>query len=192
MTQVEQELLIGNKRLRLDAPITIFTLAIHSINTGNKEGDDNMIFSERLKKEREKRGWSQTELAEKIYVSRQSVSKWETGKNYPSIEVIIGLSDLFGITIDEMLRSDEELKEKVIRDSKKLAYPKWKTFFDSVFLLGVFLLVVKLIITGLNHFVGTNIIIPDGLPKIMSNLLPLALMIIGGAISDQLKNKYID
>jgi len=91
-----------------------------------------------------------------------------------------------------MLRSDEELKEKVIRDSKKLAYPKWKTFFDSVFLLGVFLLVVKLIITGLNHFVGTNIIIPDGLPKIMSNLLPLALMIIGGAISDQLKNKYID
>lgn len=53
-----------------------------------------MIFSERLKKEREKRGWSQTELAEKIHVSRQSVSKWETGKNYPSIEIIISLSDL--------------------------------------------------------------------------------------------------
>ncbi|MER2115237.1 MAG: helix-turn-helix transcriptional regulator, partial [Solibacillus isronensis] len=98
-----------------------------------------MIFSERLKKEREKRGWSQADLAEKIHVSRQSVSKWETGKNYPSIEVIIDLSDLFGITIDEMLRSDGELKEKVIRDSKKLAYPKWKAFFDSVFLLGAFL-----------------------------------------------------
>ena len=50
-----------------------------------------MTFSERLKKEREKRGWSQAELAEKIHVSRQSVSKWETGKNYPSIEVIIQL-----------------------------------------------------------------------------------------------------
>jgi transcriptional regulator with XRE-family HTH domain len=146
-----------------------------------------MIFSERLKKEREKRGWSQTDLAEKIHVSRQSVSKWETGKNYPSIDVIINLSDLFGITIDEMLRSDEELKEKVIRDSKKL-----KSFFDSVFLLGAFLLVAKLIIIGLNHFVGTNIIIPDGLPKIISNFLPLALMIIGGIGSDQLKNKYID
>jgi hypothetical protein len=35
-----------------------------------------------------------------------------------------------------MLRSDEGLKEKVIRDSKKLAHPKWKAFFDSVFLLG--------------------------------------------------------
>lgn len=151
-----------------------------------------MIFSERLKKEREKRGWSQTELAEKIHVSRQSVSKWETGKNYPSIEIIIHLSDLFGITIDEMLRSDEELKEKVIQDSKTLAYPKWKTFFDSMFLLGAILLVAKLIIIGLNYLVGTNIIIPDGLPKVISNFLPLVLMIIGSIGSDQLKNKYID
>ncbi len=85
-------------------------------------------FSERLKKEREKKGWSQTELAEKIHVSRQSVSKWETGKNYPSIEVIIDLSDLFNITIDDLLRSDEDLKEKVIQDSKQLAYPKVESF----------------------------------------------------------------
>ena len=151
-----------------------------------------MTFSERLRNEREKRGWSQAELAEKIHVSRQSVSKWETGKNYPSIEVIIDLSDLFGITIDEMLRSDEELKEKVIRDSRILMFPKWKAFFDSVFLLGVILLVVKLLTIGLNYFVGTNIIIPEGLPKVLSNFLPLALIIIGGASSDQLKNKYID
>ncbi|MEK5078833.1 helix-turn-helix transcriptional regulator [Solibacillus sp. FSL W7-1436] len=151
-----------------------------------------MIFSERLKKEREKRGWSQADLAEKIHVSRQSVSKWETGKNYPSIEVIIDLSDLFGITIDEMLRSDGELKEKVIRDSKKLAYPKWKAFFDSVFLLGVFLLVAKLIIIGLNSFAGLDIVIPEGLPKILSNFLPLTLMVIGGIGADQLKTKYTD
>ena len=124
--------------------------------------------------------------------SRQSVSKWETGKNYPSIEVIIELSDLFGITIDEMLRSDEELKEKVIQDSKTLAHPKWKAFFDSLFLLGVFLLIAKLGIIALNYFVGTTIIIPDGLPKILSNFLPLALMVIAGAGSDKLKDKYID
>ncbi|WP_099156578.1 helix-turn-helix domain-containing protein [Virgibacillus ndiopensis] len=151
-----------------------------------------MIFSERLKKEREKKGWSQTELAEKIHVSRQSVSKWETGKNYPSIEVIIDLSDLFGITVDELLRSDEELKEKVIQDSKQLAHPKWKVFFDSVFLLGVFLLILKIIIIALNHFVGTTILILEGLPKVITSFLPLVLMLIGGIGSDQLKNKYID
>lgn len=152
----------------------------------------NMIFSERLKKEREKRGWSQTDLADKIHVSRQSVSKWETGKNYPSIEIIIELSDLFGITIDEMLRSDKELTKQVIQDSKKLAYPKWKTFFDSVFMLGVFLLLVKLIIFGLNYFVGTNIMILEGLPKGVVSFSPLVLMIIGGIGSDSLKKKYID
>lgn len=151
-----------------------------------------MIFSERLKKEREKKGWSQTELAEKIHVSRQSVSKWETGKNYPSIEVIIELSDLFGITIDELLRSDEELKEKVIQDGKQLAYPKWKGFFDSVFVIGAILLITKLIILGLNYFVGTEIMLLKTLPKFVSNFLPLILMVIGGIGSDQLKNKFID
>lgn len=152
-----------------------------------------MIFSERLKKEREKRDWSQTDLAEKLHVSRQSVSKWETGKNYPNIEVIIDLSGLFGITIDELLRSDEELKEKVIQDSKQLAYPKWKIFFDSLFLLGAFLLLVKLIILGLDYFIGTEILVIRGKSlKIISNFLPLALMVIGGIGSDSLKKKYID
>jgi transcriptional regulator with XRE-family HTH domain len=151
----------------------------------------NMIFSERLKREREKKGWSQAELAEKIHVSRQSVSKWETGKNYPNIEVIIDLSDLFGITIDELLRSDEELKEKVIQDSKQLAYPKWKVFFDSVFLLGALLLAIKVIIIATNYFFGTNILILEGIPKFVINFSPLILMVIGGIGSDQLKGKYI-
>lgn len=42
-----------------------------------------MIFAEKLKTERSKKGWSQEELAEKLFVSRQSVSKWENGQNYP-------------------------------------------------------------------------------------------------------------
>src|SRR5699024_240317 len=72
-----------------------------------------------IKKRKEEKRWSQDDLAEKMYVSRQSISKWETNKNYPSIDIIINLSDLFNITIDELLRSDDELKEKVIQDSKK-------------------------------------------------------------------------
>lgn len=63
-------------------------------------------FSKKLKKEREKRGWSQEVLANKLHVSRQSVSKWETGKNYPSIEMIISMSDLFEITTDELLKGE--------------------------------------------------------------------------------------
>ncbi|PGO34362.1 transcriptional regulator [Bacillus cereus] len=148
-----------------------------------------MIFSERLKEEREKRNWSQNDLAEKIHVSRQSVSKWETGKNYPSIEIIIHLSDLFGITIDELLRSDEELTQKVIEDSKQLAYPKWKVFFDGLFMLGVFLFITKIVVWALNKFAGASIAIVADAPYVM-NFLPLLLMIIGGTVSDKLKKIY--
>ncbi|PFR36727.1 helix-turn-helix domain-containing protein [Bacillus thuringiensis] len=87
-----------------------------------------MFFGDKLKREREKKGWSQEYLATKIHVSRQSVSKWETGKNYPNIGVIIDLSDLFGITIDELLRSDRELKEKIIQDSKGSTDLNWKSY----------------------------------------------------------------
>ncbi|HDX9637052.1 helix-turn-helix domain-containing protein [Bacillus cereus group sp. MYBK163-2] len=148
-----------------------------------------MIFSERLKEEREKRNWSQNDLAEKIHVSRQSVSKWETGKNYPSIEIIIHLSDLFSITIDELLRSDEELTQKVIEDSKQLAYPKWKVFFDSLFTLGVFLFLIKIVVWMLNKFAGASITIVADAPYVM-NLLSLVFMIIGGIGSDKLKKIY--
>ncbi|MBJ8016535.1 helix-turn-helix transcriptional regulator [Bacillus cereus group sp. N34] len=148
-----------------------------------------MIFSERLKEEREKRNWSQNDLAEKIHVSRQSVSKWETGKNYPSIEIIIHLSDLFGITIDELLRSDEELTQKVIEDSKQLAYPKWKVFFDSLFMMGVFLFITKIVVWALNKFAGASITIVADATYVM-NFLPLLLMVVGGMASDKLKKIY--
>lgn len=97
----------------------------------------HIIFGEKLKKERELRNWSQEYLAEQIHVSRQSVSKWETGKNYPSIEIIIDLSELFEISIDELLKSDEDLKDKVIQDSQQ---PKESSVFSSVlFTAGIML-----------------------------------------------------
>lgn len=186
------DILGRNMRLHHYAPITIFTLIITPTIMVTRKERMKMYFGDRLKKEREKRQWSQVELAEKIHVSRQSVSKWETGKNYPSIEVIIDLSDLLGITIDELLRSDEELKEKVIQDSKQLAHPRWKSFFDSLFLLGAFLLLVKLIILGLNYFAGTDFFAMDGKAfKITANLLPIVMMIIGGIGSDSLKDKHV-
>ena len=84
------------------------------------------------------------------------------------------------------------MKEKVITDSKRLAYPKWKTTFDILFLLGVLFLVCKLIVIVLNKFIGTEIIILEGIPKVILNFLPLVLMVTGGIGSDRLKNKFIE
>lgn len=147
-----------------------------------------MIFAEKLKAERKKQGWSQEDLAAKLFVSRQSVSKWENGQNYPSIEVIIRISDLFGLTLDELLRSDEELTKKVIKDSKKLAYPRLKGIFDVIFLIGVILLVIKLGVLLLNKVTPLELTLVGG--RFLWNLGPLVLMVSGGIGSGILKEIY--
>jgi transcriptional regulator with XRE-family HTH domain len=61
-------------------------------------------FSEKLQILRKEKGLSQEKLAELLSVSRQAVSKWESGQTYPEIEKLIVLSDLFEITLDDLLR----------------------------------------------------------------------------------------
>lgn len=147
-----------------------------------------MIFGDKLKIERKNKGWSQEELAEKLFVSRQSVSKWENNQNYPSIEIIIKVSDLFGVTIDELLRSDEELTKKVIHDGKQLAYPRLKFMFDVLFLIGVVLLIIKLAVVILNKLAGFDMELYGG--WFIWNFGPLILMIGAGIGSGVLKEKY--
>ena len=147
-----------------------------------------MNFGERVKIERNKRDWSQEKLADKLYVSRQAISKWENGHNYPSIEIIIAISDLFGLTIDELLRSDMELKEKLIMDSRQLAHPKLKLVFDFIFLVGVTLLAVKLGVLITNRLMNSEITLLGA--SFIWNFAPLILMIGAGVASDSLKDKY--
>lgn len=147
-----------------------------------------MVFGEKLKSERKNKGWSQEQLAEHLFVSRQSVSKWENGQNYPSIEIIIKVSDLFGITIDELLRRDEELTKKVIKDSKQLAHPNLKFAFDVLFLIGVALLIIKLGVFILNKFTALEFTLYGG--SFFWNFGPLILMIGAGIGSGTVKEKY--
>ena len=91
----------------------------------------------------------------------------------------------------QITRKDDELKDKVIQDSKQLAHPKWKVFFDSIFMLGVLLLLAKIILFASNYFFGTDFLVLEGIPRMLSNFLPLVLMVIGGIGSDQLKDKFV-
>ena len=141
-----------------------------------------------MKAGRQEKNWSQEELAEKLFVSRQSVSKWENGQNYPSIETIIKISDLFGVTIDELLRSDQALTQKVIKDGKRLAYPRLKFLFDVLFLIGVAFLVLKLSILLLNKITPLDIPMPGG--SFLWNFGSLILMVGGGIGAGIVKEKY--
>lgn len=70
-----------------------------------------MILAEKIMTLRKKNNWSQEELAEKLNVSRQSVSKWESGASIPDIDRIIAMSSLFGVSTDYLLK--DELEEEV-------------------------------------------------------------------------------
>lgn len=74
----------------------------------------NMTFAEKLKSLRKQASMSQEQLAEKLGVSRQAVTKWETDTGIPDIENIKSISSLFDISIDELL-SNENASQKKIR-----------------------------------------------------------------------------
>ena len=68
-----------------------------------------MEFNEKLQELRKQRGLTQEELAEKLYISRTAVSKWESGRGYPNIESLKAIAKFFSVTVDELLSSGEVL-----------------------------------------------------------------------------------
>lgn len=75
-----------------------------------------MIFADKLITLRKKAGWSQEELAEKLGVTRQSVSKWEGAQSVPDIDKILQLARLFGVTTDYLLKEEQGEPEYTAED----------------------------------------------------------------------------
>lgn len=80
-----------------------------------------MEFNEKLQKLRTDNKMTQEELAEKLYVSRTAISKWESGRGYPSIDSLKTIAKFFHITIDELIGTEEivTLAEQDKKDSNK-------------------------------------------------------------------------
>lgn len=76
-----------------------------------------MEFNEKLQELRKSKGLTQEELAEKLFVSRTAISKWESGRGYPNIDSIKAISKFFGASLDDLL-SDEAVLEIAERESK--------------------------------------------------------------------------
>ena len=86
----------------------------------------NMMLGQKLKEARIESGLSQEIVAEKINVSRQTISNWENEKTYPDIISVIKLSDLYSISLDTLLKGDQKMVEhleestNVVESNKKL------------------------------------------------------------------------
>ena len=77
-----------------------------------------MNVGARIKKHREKQNISQDELALKIFVSRQTISNWETSKSYPDIKSLTILSNIFHVTLDDFIKGDIEEMKKIVSKEK--------------------------------------------------------------------------
>lgn len=74
------------------------------------------MFAEAIKERRKALGLTQQELADRLFVSRQTVSNWENGKNFPDIPTLIAISDQVDLSLDYLLKGDANYLEKVEED----------------------------------------------------------------------------
>lgn len=88
-----------------------------------------MVLSEQLRASRENMGLSQTDVAKRLNITRQSISKWENGRGYPDLDNLILLSDIYKVSIDELLKENAKLKKKLEENNDQIANNKKKLKF---------------------------------------------------------------
>ena len=76
------------------------------------------MLSEKLKQLRSESGLTQEQVAEKLNVTRSAIARWETDKGFPDITNLIAISELYDITIDELIKGSKEVQQKITTDSK--------------------------------------------------------------------------
>ena len=102
-----------------------------------------MEFNVKLQELRKQKSLTQEELAEKLYVSRTAISKWESGRGYPNIDSLKQISKLFGVTIDELL-SGEELLCLAEEDKKEKVHHYRDLVYGLLDICAVMLLILPL------------------------------------------------
>lgn len=109
-----------------------------------------MEIGKKLKNARIKAGLTQEKAAEEIDVSRQTISNWENEKSYPDIISVIALSDLYSVSLDELLKGDQKMAEhleestNVVKSNKKLT---------GAILLNIVLMIL---------LIALNMLLPEG------------------------------
>lgn len=109
-----------------------------------------MEIGKKLKNARIEAGLTQEKAAEKIDVSRQTISNWENEKSYPDIISVIALSDLYSVSLDELLKGNQKMAEhleestNVVKSNKKLT---------GAILLNIILMIL---------LIALNILLPEG------------------------------
>lgn len=142
-----------------------------------------MEFGEKLQELRKSRGLTQQELAEALYVSRTAISKWESGRGYPSIDSIKEISGFFSVSIDDLL-SGEKLVSLAKKENQSNIRHICDLLFGIVDLMNITLIILPLYpnlidgyIYSVNLFAYTQ---TKSFNRMVYWVLFVALIVIGG------------
>lgn len=97
-----------------------------------------MEMGKQIRKYRSEAGLSQEMLAEKIYVSRQTISNWENDKNYPDINSLLRLSEIFHVSIDILIKGDVEKMKEEIRQEDRQKFETDSKIYTMLFAVLIF------------------------------------------------------
>ena len=112
-----------------------------------------MELGNKIKYYRGEKEFSQEALAERVYVSRQTISNWENNKSYPDINSIVLLSEIFEISIDNLIKGDVELMKKEINSEEVKKLNFYATMMVILMLVATILLMPMLKFIGLYGFI---------------------------------------
>jgi len=112
---------------------------------------DSETIGNKLKEARKKAGLTQDQVAENVMVSRVTVSHWENGKSLPDIASLIRLSDLYDISLDELVKGDQKMRNKVMKDAEEQELRK------RVLLATIVLCAVAAVVTIISMIVGGSV-----------------------------------
>lgn len=113
-----------------------------------------MEINEKLKELRSSRGLTQEELAEALFVSRTAISKWESGRGYPSIDSLREISDFFSVTIDELL-SGEKLLSIAEKENKSNMQNLCSILIGAIDLFHFLLIVLPLYPKSMKEYIAS-------------------------------------
>lgn len=119
-----------------------------------------MKLATRLKQRRNNLQMTQEEVAEKIHVSRQTISNWENGRNLPDINSLVLISEIYAISLDELMKGDPKMVKQLDKKIRKGNYFSFLAALSVVFiLLNIFHIISPGEITATLLFFGTLIIV---------------------------------
>ena len=113
-----------------------------------------MEFNEKLKELRNSRGLTQEEMAEALFVSRTAISKWESGRGYPSIDSLKEISGFFSVTIDELL-SGEKLLSIAEKENKSNMQDLCSILIGTIDVLYFLLIVLPLYPKSMEQYISS-------------------------------------